>query len=226
MNFLKQSTAVTLSFGPFVDPTDGVTVKTGLVAALDNAATGVKLSKNGGTLAVRNGAPTTVTTYDSFGCYKVALDTTDTGTLGRMLVIFAANATALPIFREYLVVPANIYDSLTNGAVFQKVDIAAVNTVAGDAPLLAAHIDSGIIGTVNTAINAATTTAISCSDITEPTASHYVGKQAWQLLGNGAKQWWGVVTAYSLNTGEGRFTMSPGSPTSEVPVTGNTFLFI
>lgn len=226
MQFLKQSVAVTMNFGPFVDPTDGFTLKTGLVAALDNVTTGIRISKNGGTLAARNGAPTVATTYDAFGIYKVGLDTTDTGTLGRLHMVFSGNSTCLPMWRDALVITPNVYDSLTNVSTFIKSDIAAINTNAGDATLLSAHIETATIGTVNTAINAATATAISCSDVTEATASHFVGKQAWQLTGAGLKQWWGVVTAYSLNTGEGRFTMSPGSPTSETPVTGNTFLFI
>src|SRR3990167_4653326 len=78
--WLKQSTQVVVSFGPFLDKTDGVTLETGLVSALDHATTGIMLSKNGGALAVRN--PTvTATTYDAHGCYRVTLDTTDTGTL-------------------------------------------------------------------------------------------------------------------------------------------------
>ena len=224
MNLLKQSTTVLVTLGPFVDPTDGVTVKAGLAAAMNSGTTGIRISKNGGALTGRSA--NTLPVYDAFGIYPISLSTTDTGTLGLLRVQYASDVTCLPMWRDFMVVPANIYDSWTNGAVFQKVDIAAVNTVAGDAVTLSAHIESGIIGTVNTAISAPTTTAISCSDITEATANHYVGKQAWQMLGNGAKQWWGVVTAYSLNTGEGRFTMSPGSPTAETPVTGNTFLFI
>lgn len=226
MQLLKQSTAVTIPFGPFVDPTDGVTLKTTLVSALDNATTGIKISKNGNSLAVRNSG--TATTYDTggYGIYNVNLNATDTGTLGRLFMVFAGNATCLPIWREYLVVAANIYDSMTNASVFQKVDIAAVNTVAGDAPLLSAQIESGLTGTVNTAVTGATSTTVSFSDVTEATASHYVGKQGWVITGTLAKQWWGTVIAYSLNTGEGRFTFSPGSPTSEVPVTGNVFMFL
>ena len=81
--FLKQSTAVVISFGPFVDKTDGVTLEVGLVSALDHATTGIWLSKNGGALTVRH-ASVTATTYDAYGCYRVTLDTTDTATLGTL----------------------------------------------------------------------------------------------------------------------------------------------
>lgn len=229
MMFLKQSTVVTLNFGPFVDPTDGVTPKityagTG-AGQLDNGTTGLRISKNGASLGARNGAPTNLTTYDAFGIYKVWLDATDTGTLGRLHCIFAVS-TALPIWRDFLVVTPNYYDSLTNITTFQKVDIAAVNTVAGDAPLLSAHIESALTGTVNTAITAADSTHFSCSDVSEATASNYVGKECWIITGTLTKQRWGVVTGYALTGGEGRFTLSPGSPTTEVPITGNIALFV
>lgn len=223
MQLLKQSTAATVTLGPFVDPTDGVTVKAGLAAAMNSAVTGIRLSKNGANSIPRSAA--TLPVYDAFGLYPIALSTTDTGTTGLLRVQYG-DATCLPMWRDFFVVPANVYNAWTDGTVFQKVDIAAVNTVAGDAGLLSAHIESGITGTCNTAISGATSSSFSCSDIVEPTTGHFVGKQCWQITGTLTKQWWGVVTAYSLNTGEGRFTLSPGSPTAEVPITGNVFLFL
>jgi len=38
--WLRQSTSVVISFGPFLDKTDGVTLETGLVSAIDHATTG------------------------------------------------------------------------------------------------------------------------------------------------------------------------------------------
>ncbi len=112
---LKQSTAVVLSFGPFVDPTDGVTLVTGLVSALDNGTTGIKLSKNGGALTIRH-ATVTATTYDAYGMYLVTLDTTDTNTLGAVRIAFAAAASCLPVWQDFQIVPANVYDSQVAGS--------------------------------------------------------------------------------------------------------------
>src|SRR3990167_9305910 len=111
MKALKQSTAAVISFGPFLDKTDGVTLETGLVSALDHATTGIMLSKNGGVLAVRNAA-VTATTYDAHGCYRVTLDTTDTATLGRLRMIYTDVATCLPVWDDLAVMPANVWDSL------------------------------------------------------------------------------------------------------------------
>jgi hypothetical protein len=112
---LKQSTSVVITFGPFLDATDGVTLETGLVSALDHASTGIMLAKNGGTLAVRN-ATVTASTYDAHGCYKVTLNTTDTGTLGQLRVIYTDAATCLPVWKDCLIVAAAVYDDTLNGA--------------------------------------------------------------------------------------------------------------
>jgi hypothetical protein len=113
--YIKQSTAVVLSFGPFVAPGDGVTLVTSLVSALDNGSTGIFLSKNGGALTIRH-ASVTATTYDAYGNYRVTLDATDTNTLGSLRVQFAAAASCLPVWVDLTVLPANIYDSLVGGS--------------------------------------------------------------------------------------------------------------
>ena len=110
-NWLKQSTAVIVSFGPFVDKADGVTLETGLVSALDHASTGIFLSKNGGALTIRH-ATVTATTYDAYGMYRVTLDTTDTNTLGTLRMAFSEAATCLPVWQDFMVVPANVWDSM------------------------------------------------------------------------------------------------------------------
>src|SRR3972149_3342322 len=102
-NWLRQNTAVVKSFGPFVDKTDGVTPEVGLVSAIDHATTGILLSKNGGALTIRSQA-VTASSYDAYGMYLVTLSTTDTNTVGRLLVAFIETATCLPIWREFQVV--------------------------------------------------------------------------------------------------------------------------
>lgn len=121
MKLLKQSTASqVIMFGPFVDKTDGVTAETGLVSALDNGTTGILLSKNGGTRTIRH-ATVTATTHDSNGYYKVTLDATDTNTCGRLHVAYSDDATCLPVFDVWTVVPANVYESLVLGVEWLEV---------------------------------------------------------------------------------------------------------
>src|SRR3990172_9736484 len=103
--WLKKSTSVVISFGPFLDKTDGVTLETGLVSAIDHATTGAMCSKNGGALTIRSQA-VTASTYDARGCYRVTLSTTDTNTLGTLRMIFEEAATCLPVWQDFEVITA------------------------------------------------------------------------------------------------------------------------
>lgn len=105
MQYLKQSTAVTLKIGPFLDDTDGKTAETMLTIVQAD----VKLSKNGGDIAQKTEA--TSCTHDELGIYGCPIDATDTATLGR-LQLWVHESGALPVWHEYMVVPTNIYDSL------------------------------------------------------------------------------------------------------------------
>ncbi len=106
--WLRQSTAVNVRLGPFVDDTDGKTAETGLTIAQAD----VRLSKNGGAAAQKNDASSC--THDENGYYTCPLDSTDTNTLGR-LTIMVSESGALPLWHEYMVVPANVYDSIVSG---------------------------------------------------------------------------------------------------------------
>src|SRR3990167_2693726 len=108
---LRQSTSKAISFGPFLDKTDGVTLEVGLVSAIDHATTGIFLSKNGGALTIRSQA-VTATTYDAYGNYRVTLSTTDTDTVGTLRMQFSEAATTLPVWMDVQVVEEAVYDQL------------------------------------------------------------------------------------------------------------------
>ena len=148
---LKQSTAATIKIGPFVDSTDGVTAETGLTISQAD----IRLSKNGGAFAQTNNA--TGATHDENGYYGVPLDTTDTNTLGRLRV--AVNESgSLPVWQDFMVVNANVYDSLIGGSDNLQVDTvqiegsdatdqinAAADTALADYdPPTKAELDSGL----------------------------------------------------------------------------------
>jgi hypothetical protein len=91
----------------------------------------VQLIKNGGSAAQKNDA--TSATHLAGGHYKVPLNTTDTGTLGR-LRLYVNESGALPVWRDFMVVPANVFDSLVGGADYLEVDAVAISgdTTAAD----------------------------------------------------------------------------------------------
>lgn len=106
---LKQSTAVDVLIGPFLDKTDAATAEPG-------ESPSVKLSKNGQALAAKNDATTPV--HDADGYYNCELDATDTNTVGTLILTVAASGAALPVRHEYQVVEEAIYDDLfASGAV-------------------------------------------------------------------------------------------------------------
>lgn len=100
-------------FGVFVDKADGVTLKTDAttITDIDHATTGIFLSKNGVAAAIRH-QNVTASVADAYGMMKVTLDTTDTATVGTLDVLFAKAATYLPVHKTFMVLPANVYDSL------------------------------------------------------------------------------------------------------------------
>src|SRR5512137_2389387 len=112
--WLKQSTAANVVIGPFIDDTDGKTAETAIGITDSNTF----LSKNGGAFAVKH--ETTHPTHDANpgGHYLCAFDTTDTDTLGRLrLAVHIAGA--LPVWQDFMVVPANVWDSFFGADVLQ-----------------------------------------------------------------------------------------------------------
>jgi len=126
--WLKQSTAVEIKLGPFVDSTDGFTAESGLTITQAD----VRLAKNGGDWAQKS--ETTTLVHEENGWYRCLLDTTDTATLG--LLIVAVNETgALPVWREFMVVAAAVYDSLIGGGDTLPADLTQINGAAQTATL-------------------------------------------------------------------------------------------
>ena len=155
MQIIKQSTAVTLKIGPFLDDTDGKTAET----ALTIAQADVRLSKNGGDIAQKTEA--TSCTHDELGIYGCPIDTTDTGTLGR-LQLWVHESGALPVWHEFLVVTANVYDTLCSTDILNVniTHIADTSQTANDngADINAILVDTGttldgLITTVDTVVD-------------------------------------------------------------------------
>lgn len=102
---LRQSTAVTVLLGPFLDDYDGVTAET----ALTISQADVRLSKNGAASAQKNEA--SAATHDANGYYTCPLDATDTNTVGFM-DIFVSETGALPVRMTVQIIEEAVYDDL------------------------------------------------------------------------------------------------------------------
>jgi len=175
MNLLKQSTAATIKLGPFIDDGDGKSAETGLTISQAD----IRLSKNGGDFAQTNNAAGA--THDEFGYYDIPLDTTDTNTLGRLRVAVSESG-ALPVWQDFLVVTANVYDTLCSTDTFD-VNVA---TIATDAITAAALKADAVTEIQNGLALEATLTAIKGTGWTNETLAKIVTDIAAISAGSGA----------------------------------------
>lgn len=106
--FLRQNTAATVLIGEFLDDTDGKTAK----GSLTLTPAVIFLSKNGGNYGAKNEGTNASSDANLVGWYHCPLNTTDTSGSG-ILQLAVHVAGALPVWDSWMVVPANVYDSMT-----------------------------------------------------------------------------------------------------------------
>ncbi len=136
--WIVQSTNETVIVGPFTDAVDGVTPETGLTVT----SAEVLLSKDGAAVSAKNEA--SALGDGTAGFYTCALNTTDTATLG-ILLIHVNEAGAGPVTQSYMVVAANVYVNMKSDAT------AAADTAAADINLdhlIKSAVDVSFAGTV------------------------------------------------------------------------------
>lgn len=145
MRYLKQSTAIEVKVGPFLDEADGKTAETSLTLSQAD----VRLAKNGADWGQKNESTSMV--HEENGWYRCLLDTTDTDTLG-ILMLAIHESGALPVWVEFHVVTANVYDSLFGSGDVLDVSVtqwlgsaAATPTVAGVPEVDVTHIGGSAV---------------------------------------------------------------------------------
>lgn len=219
--WLKQSTAFDFELGPFVDSTDGFTA----MPSLTIAATAVYVSKGGAALAAKNEATALTGTGDSLGFYACKLDATDTNTLGNLRV-YSYVATALPVWQDFLVVPANVYNSVVAGSdklYVDAVEIASSTSAATKQAAAAETCTTGTVfndsGTYIPVITPATSLVFYSDDITEATADHFNGKVIGFTSGALAGQSVQIID-YEKVGSYGKFTTTVST---EIPADDVTF---
>ena len=212
MQFLKQSTAVTIHVGPAVDATDGFTPETALAAG---TVDDIGLYKEAAT-ALTDISATTTFTHRSEGMYTATLSTTDTNTLGKLVFSLVDTSICRPIRHEFMVLPANIYDSLVGGSDYLDANVYQLAGSAAYATLLGQLAQAGVYGTC---ITGTLTTTTMTTDLPEATDDHYNGRRMYFIGGvlDGQK---GDISDY---TGATKFiTLSPAL--TEAPANGQAFI--
>lgn len=112
MLVLKQSTAIDIRMGPFVDATDGVTPETTVtLAGADQAEV---LKANGAATSAMAGTFAAVTGSDGWYDYTVAAG--DVDTVGEVVFVVQDASVCLPVFTRGYVVEEAIYDAMFAGS--------------------------------------------------------------------------------------------------------------
>ena len=138
--WLRQSTAADVVIGAAIDDTDGKTPETALTLSQADC----QLSKNGGAVAQKNDASSA--SHLGGGHYKVPLNTTDTNTLGR-LRLYINETGALPMWMDFMVVPANVWDSFFGADALQVHAVEIANDLITAAAIATNAIDDDAIAT-------------------------------------------------------------------------------
>jgi len=121
MRFLKQSTAVTVKIGPFLDDADGKTAETSLSISQSDT----RLSKNGGDFVQKNDS--SGATHDENGYYDIQLSAVDTETAGALRVAIHKTG-ALPVWEDFAVVATGVYDLFfSSNGLYEKAAKLLVN---------------------------------------------------------------------------------------------------
>lgn len=124
MRFLRTNTAVIITVGPFYDKTDGVTIKTALTITNEritltadtdagSAPTNILDNVTGATSGTANDL--NYITGNDAGMMQMELAAADTNRLGRMFLSITDAANHVPVFHEFMVLPAMIYDAFVLG---------------------------------------------------------------------------------------------------------------
>lgn len=116
---LKQSTAVNVIIGPFVDSTNGNDEEDGLTIAQAD----VRLSKNAGADAQKN--DNTTCAHEGDGFYMCELDATDTNTVGQ-LTLWVHVAGALAVRHDYQIIEEAVYDIMFAASATGAVPVASI----------------------------------------------------------------------------------------------------
>lgn len=148
MQFLRADTATTVLVGPFLDKTDGVTPETTVTLG---AADSAEIMKHDGTTFQDISALTF--THKAHGMYTLAITAGFLDTEGRLTVFISDESVCLPVWAEYMVVNANVYDSLFAAATtdYLQVDTIQVTGTGQTANDMSGDIDtilSRVIGTL------------------------------------------------------------------------------
>src|SRR3989304_2370240 len=158
MRYLRKNTAVRITVGPFFDKTDGVTPEVALTVTHCKLTATVDPHDGSGVTLVLDTNPTAsggnndmvhITGGDA-GYYDLGLAAANVNYNGRFHLALTDAANHCPVFHEFMILDAVVYDALVKGSDLLQVDL---QQIANDADAVARWLRAcfGIVlGTVTT----------------------------------------------------------------------------
>lgn len=226
MRYLRQNTNQRVTVGPFLDVTDAKTPEVALTATnehltfvVDDAGVPTLVID---TTATGSGGSNDLVhiTNDNAGLYDLELTTTQTNYVGRAMLGINYVTDHLPVWHEFMIMPANVYDSLF-GTDLLDVSMTQVNGNATSASNLAYSAGVMLYGTVD-GTGSNSTTQIETTATSEATSNHFLGRAFF--FTSGALQYQAAkITAYSYTGGRGRFTVET---MTDAPAGGDAFIIV
>src|SRR5690349_12465468 len=141
MRFLRTNTAVIITVGPFLDKSDGVTLETALTITNEkitltadtddgSAPTNILDNVTGATSGTANDL--NYITGNDAGMMQLELSAANVNRLGRMFLSITDAANHVPVFHEFMVMPALVYDTFfasSGGATFPAATLASTTNI-------------------------------------------------------------------------------------------------
>lgn len=228
MRFLRTNTAVRLTVGPFLDKTDGVTPEVAITVTsckltfmVDDANVPTLVLDTAPTAS--GGANDMVhVTGDDSGFYDLELAAANVNYLGRAMLSLNDAATHCPVFHEFMILPAMIYDSLVLGTDRLDTNVTHMNDVAASAITTIKAVQGlatdGVVPTVTTVTNQLTAAQVATGVWQDTTAGDFtVALSVGKSIMNGVSLGTGLTIARCT------LTDTLTTYTGNTPQTGNVY---
>ena len=154
MRYLRTNTATIVTVGPFFDKTDGVTLETGLTITNEKISFVVDLNDGSApTLVLDNVTGATSGTSNDLNyiancdaaLMQLELAAANVNYLGRAFLTITDAANHCPVFHEFTILPAMVYDSLIAGTDVLQADMTQILGTAVSTPATAGLLDVNAI---------------------------------------------------------------------------------
>ena len=231
MRYLRYNSATIVTVGPFVDRDDGVTLETALT--ITNERISFTVDANDGsapTLVLDNVTGATLGTDNDLnyiancdaGLMQLELSAANVNYLGRAFLTITDAANHVPVFHEFMILPAHVYDGLVTGTDNLQVDtVQAAGTAWGSGAITAGSIAVDAIGASELAADSADkiADALLARNVAGGSSTGRLVKEALYPLRNRVAVSGGTMTVYGVDDSTSSWTAVVTTTEGANPIT-------